>query len=112
MINCYKGKFMSEISFKASITNLKSDYLKTMFESKTAAAAKHSVIYQKAGEFMEDTFSLFKNGVQTAVHKTEFYDVDSKKSLDKLLSIFEILKIKEAENLINKLRQKTQKRTI
>ena len=74
---------MSEISFKASITNLKSDYLKTMFESKTAA---------------------------DAIHKTEFYDVDSKKSLDKLLSIFEILKIKEAENLINKLRKKTQKR--
>lgn len=101
---------MQDISFKASIHNLKSDYLKTIFEQKTSADLKHSIIFQKAEGYMEDTFTLFKNGKETASYKTEFCDKESKKSLEKLFSIFEILKIKEAENAIKQIKEKSRKR--
>lgn len=107
-----RRKIMSEISFKAQIKNIKSDYLKTMFENKTAADLKHSLHFQKSERYTEDTFTLFKNGIETAVHQTEFHDADSAKSLEKLFSIFEILKIKEAENTIKKMKEKSRKNLV
>ena len=49
---------MSEVSFKAQIKNLNSDYIKLIFEQKTAADTAHSLVIQKTADFAEDTFTL------------------------------------------------------
>ncbi len=96
---------MNNISFKAQLTGFNSEVKKTIFESLTKKDTKHEMVLISNPDTTEcDKFELYKNGKKTAEH---YADIDQDKMpVEKILKIFNLLKIKEAQSIVEEKRRK------
>ena len=92
---------MNNLSFKAKLNGVNSDVLKVIFEAKTKKDTKHEMLFvENPDKYGEDKFELYKNGEKTSEYYT---DVNQKLlSIDRLIGIFNILKVKEAQFMVEK----------
>lgn len=98
------------VSFKAKLEGLNSPTVTKLFEIKTKKHENDTVVFTKGLEkYNSDSFALYKNDKKIAEYKTEFDVNESKISLDRLLSIFNILKMKEAQVKLDEIKNKKAK---
>ena len=98
----------SNISFKAQfIAPDASDVVKSIFELRTKNDTKHKIVLSKPLEQNSElrTFDLYTNGQKTASYTTEVIS-DGLISIQRLMGIFNMLKIREAENKIKEMKLK------
>ncbi len=94
---------MSNISFKALIYGLNNKALKQEFEKETEEDTQHSISIKQDKDTGLDIFVLTKNGEQTVRHLNATYlKRDSGYTINQLIKIFNILKIREAMNTVTK----------
>lgn len=94
---------MNNVSFKANVEGLPSDLkvVSMIFASKTKQDSRHTLIKREGkDELGRDVFELRKDDKKTAVYGTEFNPTNEVDAFKKLLKIFHMLKIYEAENFI------------
>ncbi len=92
---------MNQVSFKARITGLNNPDLETEFEKKTFQDTKHSVKILQDKDTYADVFIMYKNGKPSAKHlNLTINKKNGEYTLENLLKLFNILKIKEAETFI------------
>ncbi len=95
----------SNISFKAQfVAPDASDVVKTIFELRTKNDTKHKIVLSKPSESESElrTFDLYTNDKKTASYTTEVIS-DGLISIQRLMGIFSLLKIQEAQNKINEI---------
>lgn len=95
------------MNFKARITNYPSMALSEGFQLRTSADTKHRIDYEEGSTYGSDKFTLYKDGAKTAEYCTDKPISEGCKGLNTLMSIFNILKAKEAEHFIKERRKKT-----
>ena len=94
---------MNKISFKARIYGLKNSDLTNEFENKTKNDNKHSIKIYNDFETNCDAFILYNEGKVTAKHlNTNIIKNGGNYKIEQLLKLYNILKIREAENVIIK----------
>ena len=96
------------ISFKAQLDAPHvSPVVKSIFELRTKDDTKHKVVLCDACEYAPDlrTFDLYTNGEKTATYNTEITS-DGLLSIQRLMGIFNLLKIQEAQNKIDAMKPK------
>ena len=96
------------ISFRAQLDapNV-SPVAKSIFEYRTKNDTKHKLVLREPSEYGTDmrTFDLYTNGKKTASYNTEVIS-DGLISIQRLMGIFNILKIQEAQNKIKEMQLK------
>ena len=96
------------ISFKAQLDapNV-SSVVKSIFELRTKNDTKHKLVLNEPSEYASDlrTFDLYTNGQKTASYNTEIIS-DGLISVQRLMGIFNILKIQEAQNKVKEMQLK------
>ena len=89
------------ISFKAKIYGLENSEIKNEFEKATKKDNNHSLLIKKDIDTGLDIFILNKCGKTTAKHlNTNIPKKENEYSLQQLIKLFNVLKIREAMNLI------------
>ena len=96
------------ISFKAQLDapNV-SSVVKSIFELRKKNDTKHKLVLNEPSEYAPDlrTFDLYTNGQKTASYNTEIIS-DGLISVQRLMGIFNILKIQEAQNKVKEMQLK------
>ena len=95
------------INFKATFEGMDAPITKTIFEYKTKDDTKHKVIFVSGENSGDDKFELYTNGVKSSEYKTSLIN-ESAFSVNRLVAIFNILKVKEAQNKIEKIKNNRQ----
>lgn len=93
---------MDNISFKANLSGINNSLLAESFKNVTSRDLKHTLKYLgKNPETQNDVFELLKDSKKTAEYESEFntFDYDNI-SLNSLIKVFNILKIKEAKEFV------------
>ena len=98
----------SNVSFKAKfIAPDASDVVKSVFELRTKNDTKHKIVLSTPSEYAPElrTFDLYTNDQKTASYTTEVIS-DGLISVQRLMGIYNLLKIQEAENKIKEIKSK------
>lgn len=95
---------MNKLSFKATFEGMDAPVTKTLFEHRTKNDKKHKIVYTDTGN-NTDKFELYNGDKKTAEYETELI-IPQLFSVERLLGIYNILKIKEAQNTINSFKKK------
>lgn len=96
---------MNNVSFKATLVGMDAPVVQSIFKFKTQNDTKHKIVYIKNDDkYGEDIFELYKNGKKTAEYKTDLISEDLF-SIKRLMGIFNILKTKEAQAQIDKMKK-------
>lgn len=105
-IKSKKGDIMQTPSFKARIYGLNSSLLSSEFENKTETDYRHSVKVYKDKDTDLDVFILSKDGNPSVKHlNTSILPKNGSYTIEQLIKIFNVLKIREAQNIVLKKKQ-------
>ena len=97
---------MQYLSFKAQIYGTGSSLLSSEFEKKTKSDCKHLVKVYKDKDTNLDVFILHRDGKPTVRHlNTNILPKNGSYTIEQLIKIFNVLKIREAHNVVLKRKQ-------
>ena len=97
---------MQNLSFKARIYGIDSSLLSSEFEKKTRSDNHHTIKVYKDKDTDLDVFVLSKDGHPTVKHlNTNILPKNGSYTIDQLIKIFNVLKIREAHNVVLKRKQ-------
>ncbi len=97
---------MQNLSFKARIYGIDSSLLSSEFEKKTISDYHHTIKVYKDKDTDLDIFVLCKDNKPTVKHlNINIVPKNGSYSIDQLIKIFKVLKIREAQNVVLKRKQ-------